>query len=313
MKKEDGRKMTKVQLSAARHRAINLLKAGWLQTEVAQAVGLHERTVRPWGQFHREHGLAALVKDERGRAVGDGRTLTPAQEKELQKLITDRLPDQLKLSFALWTRRAVSQLILNRYGIKLPVRTMGGYLKRWGCTPQKPLKKAYEQKPKVVREWLAETYPLIAASAKAEGAEIFWGDQTGVNNQPNVPPGLRAARSDAGGEPTSQTLWVLRHERGDEQRQCAVDGLSRGAGLRPAERVPDPTDQASGRKKGLSDPRPPARASQCSGESLAGAAPQGNRRAPSAYLEPVPKIGFLKTRVIRGRKMRRIVLRRDFE
>lgn len=189
MKKEDGRKMTKVQLSAGRRRAIKLLDAGWLQTEVAQAVGVHERTVRQWGQFHREHGLAALVKDERGRAVGDGRTLTPAQEKELRKLITDKLPDQLKLPFALWNRRAVTQLIQNRYGLKLPVRTMGEYLKRWGFTPQKPLKKAYEQKPKVVREWLAETYPLIAASAKAEGAEIFWGDQTGVNNQPNVPRG----------------------------------------------------------------------------------------------------------------------------
>ena len=130
MKKEDGRKMTKVQLSAARRRAIKLLDAGWLQTEVAQAVGVHERTVRQWGQFHREHGLAALVKDERGRAVGDGRTLTPAQEKELRKLITDKLPDQLKLPFALWNRRAVTQLIQSRYGLKLPVRTMGEYLAR---------------------------------------------------------------------------------------------------------------------------------------------------------------------------------------
>lgn len=189
MKKEDGRKMTKTQLSAGRRRAIKLLDAGWLQADVAEAVGVHERTVRQWGQYRREHGLAALVKDERGRAVGEGRTLTPEQERELQKLITDKLPDQLKLPFALWTRRAVAQLILNRYGIKLPVRTMGEYLKRWGFTPQKPLKKAYEQKPKIVREWLADTYPLIAASAKSEGAEIFWGDQTGVNNQPNVPRG----------------------------------------------------------------------------------------------------------------------------
>jgi transposase len=187
--KEDGRKMTKEQLGAARRRAMKLVDAGWTQPEAATAVGVHPRTVRQWGQHRREHGLASLVRDERGRAVGEGRTLTAGQEKELRKLITDKLPDQLKLPFALWTRRAVAQLIEARYGLKLPVRTMGEYLKRWGFTPQKPLRKAYEQQPKAVRLWLEQTYPAIAARAKAEGAEIFWGDQTGVNNQPNAPRG----------------------------------------------------------------------------------------------------------------------------
>jgi hypothetical protein len=119
--------------------------------------------------------------------LGEGRTLTAVQENELRKLITDKMPDQLKLPFALWTRRAVAELIEQRFGLKLPVRTMGEYLKRWGFTPQKPLRKAYEQQPKAVQEWLTTSYPVIAAAAKAEGAEIFWGDQTGVNNQANAP------------------------------------------------------------------------------------------------------------------------------
>jgi transposase len=89
----------------------------------------------------------------------------------------------------LWTRRAVAQLIAARYGIQLPVRTMGEYLKRWGFTPQKPIKKAYEQQPKAIQQWLAQTYPDIAAQARRDGAEIYWGDQTGVNNQPNAPRG----------------------------------------------------------------------------------------------------------------------------
>ena len=185
--KEDGRKMTKEQLGAARRRAMQLVDEGWLQADAAKAVGVHVRTVRQWGQHRREHGLASLVRDERGRALGEGRTLTAAQEKELRKLITDKMPDQLKLPFALWTRRAVAELLEQRYGLKLPVRTMGEYLKRWCFTPQKPPRKAYEQQPKAVQEWLMTSYPAIAAAAKAEGAEIFWGDQTGVNNQPSAP------------------------------------------------------------------------------------------------------------------------------
>ncbi len=77
----------------------------------------------------------------------------------MRRLITDKLPEQLKLRFALWTRKAVAQLLNKRFGLKLPVRTMGLYLKRWGLlrcahpcgavcgwlsrsarlTPQKPL------------------------------------------------------------------------------------------------------------------------------------------------------------------------------
>ena len=111
------------------------------------------------------------------------------QEREIQRLIADKMPDQLKLPFALWTRAAVGELIEQKYGVSLPVRTMGEYLRRWGYTPQKPQKRAYEQNQAAVTTWLQQTYPQIARKAKSEGAQIFWGDQTGVNAQPNVSRG----------------------------------------------------------------------------------------------------------------------------
>ncbi len=74
------------------------------------------------------------------------------------------------------------QLIEQEYGIKLPVRSIGKYLARWGFPPQKPIKKAYEQRPEAVRQWLDEQYPAIAERAKAEGGEIHWGDETALVN-----------------------------------------------------------------------------------------------------------------------------------
>jgi len=56
-------------------------------------------------------------------------------------------------------------------------------LKRWGFTPQKPKRKAYEQNPKLVKQWLEKEYPKIVAKAKVEQAEIHWGDETGVKNE----------------------------------------------------------------------------------------------------------------------------------
>ncbi|MDO9714171.1 IS630 family transposase, partial [Paracraurococcus lichenis] len=59
---------------------------------------------------------------------------------------------------------------------------MGTYLARWGYTPQKPLRRAYEQDPAAVRRWLRREYPAVAARAKAEGGVIFWGDESGLRS-----------------------------------------------------------------------------------------------------------------------------------
>jgi len=114
--------------------------------------------------------------------VGKHRTLNAEQEKELKKALVDKNPDQLKLPFALWTRRAVQQLIKELWSVQMPIRTVGEYLKRWGFTPQKPLRRAYEQNPVAVNKWLADDYPSIAAKAKTEKAEIHWGDETGLRS-----------------------------------------------------------------------------------------------------------------------------------
>ena len=64
----------------------------------------------------------------------------------------------------------------------MSIRCVGDYLNRWGFTPQKPIKRAYEQQPLAVRKWLDDEYPKIAAKAFDEAAEIHWGDETCVMN-----------------------------------------------------------------------------------------------------------------------------------
>ena len=100
-------------------------------------------------------------------------------------MIVDKMPDQLKLDFALWTRKAVKELVARELGIVLGLTTMGDYLRKWGFTPQKPKKRAYEQCSKKVQQWLDQEYPKIKAQAKQDNAEIHWADETGVKNQCN--------------------------------------------------------------------------------------------------------------------------------
>jgi hypothetical protein len=73
-------------------------------------------------------------------------------------------------------------LVERECAVRLHVRSVGKYLKRWGFTPQKPIRRAYEKSPAAVQKWLNETYPVIAKRAKTEDAEIHWGDETAVVN-----------------------------------------------------------------------------------------------------------------------------------
>jgi Winged helix-turn helix/DDE superfamily endonuclease len=76
----------------------------------------------------------------------------------------------------------LSQLIEQHFGIRLAARTMRLYLERWGLMPQKPMRKAYEHSAAALKKWLDEDYPDIAQRAKAEGAQIHWGDESGLRS-----------------------------------------------------------------------------------------------------------------------------------
>ena len=99
--------------------------------------------------------------------------MSAEQERNLQKLFVDKNPKQLKLPFALWTRKAIQSVAYLMWRVRVAIRTIGDYLKRWGFTPQKPIKKAYEQNPKAVQEWLDTAYPEIKRRAAAESRNLL--------------------------------------------------------------------------------------------------------------------------------------------
>jgi transposase len=182
MEKIDARKLPSAALEEKRRLSVKLRKAGMTRAQIGGIVGVHPDTVGRWLKAYEAQGAKALKPQVRGRREGGCRRLNAEQEGRIQKLLIDKTPDQLKLPYALWTRESVRELIKAQLDINLPIRTVGHYLKRWGMTPQKPVKRAYEQQPARVRQWLDEEYPQIQAKAKSEGAEIYWGDETGLRN-----------------------------------------------------------------------------------------------------------------------------------
>ena len=183
MKKRDARRLAPYVQGEVRRQSIRLIKSGMTQQQVADSLGVSRPNVARWWGLYRRGGWNALRVKRRGRRVGQQRRLSVEQERATRRCIQDKTPDQLKMPFALWTRRAVAELIETKHGITLPIRTMGEYLKRWGYTPQKPLKRAYEQNPEAIRRWLQEEYPAIVARSYREKARIHWGDETGLSSE----------------------------------------------------------------------------------------------------------------------------------
>jgi len=182
MKITDARKLPTEAQQQIRNQAIRLKKSGKTYNEISAITGVYKTSIVRWYKAYQLGGASAIRIQKRGRRKGSCRTLTVEMEKRIQKTIYEKCPDQLKFPFALWTRKAVQQLIKHFYSVEMPVRTVGEYLKRWGFTPQKPLRRAYKQNPKAINKWLNSKYPAIAIRAKKERAEIHWGDETGLCN-----------------------------------------------------------------------------------------------------------------------------------
>jgi transposase len=205
MEGRDFRSIGRAAQEELRRRALVLIEQqGLSQAEAAQVVGVQRQTVNIWLQRYRAQGEDGVLD---GRRVSPRRgkgLLTADEAGQVQGWIRDRTPDQLKLPFALWTSRAVRDLIAVRFGKQLGLSTVQLYLQRWGMTPQKPLARARERQPAAVAAWLETAYPAIARRAKAEGAAIYWGDETGISNQDQI------GRSYA---PKGQTPVVVRTAR----------------------------------------------------------------------------------------------------
>lgn len=183
IEKSDARKITGVALEELRKLVIRLYRSDKYKTyqEIAEVSGVH-RTLSAYGRDWQKRGFRALKTQQRGRPFGICRSLLPHEETQIRKDLIDHCPDQLKLPFALWTRQAVKLHIKSLFGIDMPIRTVGEYLKRWGFTPQKLVKRAYQRNEATVQDWLKNTFPAIKKQAKVENADIFWGDETGIRN-----------------------------------------------------------------------------------------------------------------------------------
>lgn len=177
----DARTLDSATLTHLRRSVVKAVRAGMTQTAAATTFGVSLRAVNKWIALDKVGGLRNLTLQRRGRRPGSG-YLTPRQSTRIRQQLIDHMPDQLKLGFYLWTRAAVARLIEREVGVALALTTVGRYLKAWGMSAQKPVRRAYERNDTAIARWLRVEYPAIARQAKRERATIYWGDEMGLRS-----------------------------------------------------------------------------------------------------------------------------------
>jgi hypothetical protein len=77
----------------------------------------------------------------------------------------------------------VRRLIRHQFRVHLSDVSVGRLLRNLGLTPQRPLHRAYQQKPEAVKQWKEESFPEIKKLAKqAGGAKIYFGDEASLRS-----------------------------------------------------------------------------------------------------------------------------------
>lgn len=177
--KRDGRTIDHKAMEEIRVRAVQQVQSGENPEVVIKALGFHRSCIYEWLAQYRAGGWLAL-RSRRGG--GPKPRLSGKQIQWIYRTITLGDPRQFKFPYALWSRKIIGQVILEKWAVRLSLASVGRLLAQLGLSCQRPLYRAYQQNPSLVEEWLQKEYPKIRRLARQIGARIYFGDEAGIRS-----------------------------------------------------------------------------------------------------------------------------------
>ncbi len=149
--------LTPTQRAERRLQAIELLKKGGTQTEVAETLGVTRQAVYLWWRAFREEGKLGLrQRPHTGRPPKlDGRVL-----KTLPRILAKGAQAH-GFEGDVWTRERVAAVIQKRFGVEYNPRHVGKLLRRLGLSWKKPRTQAIERDDERIARWLHEEWPRL--------------------------------------------------------------------------------------------------------------------------------------------------------
>ncbi len=140
-----------------RLRAVELSARGWLQEEIAAALGVTQGAVSQWLNRAGAEGIEALYSRP---AAGPAPRL-PAEQRAA-------IPEMLKQGAEadgfrgdVWTRARVAEVIWQHFGVRYSPAHVSRLLRAVGWSQQKPVRRATQRDEAAIAQWQAECWPAM--------------------------------------------------------------------------------------------------------------------------------------------------------
>ncbi|MDB5349182.1 MAG: transposase [Planctomycetota bacterium] len=159
-----------------RLRALEHHQQGWIQRDIAAALGATESAVSQWLASARRGGPEALTSHTDRRGVAP--ELTPDQ----MRLIPDFLwhgAEAYGLRGDLWTCGRVAGVIQEEFGITYSESQVSRLLKNPGWSPQVPITRAIQRNEEAIARWRVKSWPALKEKARRERRGLVFVDESG--------------------------------------------------------------------------------------------------------------------------------------
>ncbi len=183
MKKADSRTLSIDALNERRRLAVRLRLGGMKIADIAAQTDLSAPTVIAAHKAYAAGGWVAVPVKPRGRNPGAGLSLAADRQADLQEAICTLAPEHIQPETWLWQAATVRQLIEQRYGLTMPLRSVDRYLKRWGFTAERTTELPILAENAETRRWLKAVYPTIIERARQEHAETQWLSESALRRE----------------------------------------------------------------------------------------------------------------------------------
>ncbi len=146
----DLRKVDREGLKQIRRQVVRLKKMGKTGKEIEELTGVRQnRASEIWTAYQRE-GEASLEQKKYGRKPGTHIFLSPEEQEEVQEAIENKTPADFGQEGNLWTLGRTRQYIKKRFRKEISDRSVSDYMRRWGMTCQRPVKRARKPDPSCI-------------------------------------------------------------------------------------------------------------------------------------------------------------------
>lgn len=161
-KPTDFRKISLEELQKIKHKAMKLRDKGISNKEVAEKLNINPSVLSRWYRKHLKNFRQPQDVLKKGRKEGTHTKLTINQEKIIIEMLQEHK--------GLLDKELVQKIIKEQYKIKIPLTTVGDYLKKWGINSN--LIKEFENN--FIKKISIDKFQLVKENIIKKRGLILW-------------------------------------------------------------------------------------------------------------------------------------------